>query len=205
MKGKLKMKKIIMGMIAAVAMICGICGCDWNETTMTTTAQTAGNLTMLTWFSIDNPDAQVKEVLKDVVLAVTSTTVKVEEGATYMEAILPFVQSVALKQEKLNDYQKTLINAGAVVILNGIDTFLATNEKVKTDATLVNKVVGAFGNGCLAILNMSEDAPEIQRARGVYATRSLKCRDGKFLATPRSPDGKCKCECECCKSGCKCK
>lgn len=177
------MKKMIMGMIASVAMLCGICGCDWNETAMTTTATTAGNLTMLTWFSIDNPDAQVKEVLKGVVHAITSTTVKVGEGATYMEAVLPEVQAIALKQEKLNDYQKTLINAGAVVILNGIDTFLATNEKVKSDATLVNKVVGAFGSGCLTILNMSEDAPEIQRARGVYATRSLKCRGGKFITT----------------------
>ena len=175
------MKKIIMGMIAACAMLFGICGCDWNETTMTTTATTAGNLTMLTWFSIDNPDAQVKEVLKEVVSKVTSATVKVGEGATYMEAVLPEVQEIALKQEKLNDYQKTLINAGAVVILNGIDTFLATNEKVKTDASLVNKVVGAFGNGCLAILNMGEDAPEIKRARGVYESRSLKCRGGKFI------------------------
>lgn len=184
MKGKLKMKKMIMGMIAAVAMLCGICGCDWNETTVTATANTAGNLTMLTWFSIDNPDTQVKEVLKEVVTKVTSTTVKVGEGATYMEAVLPEVQAIALKQEKLNDYQKTLINAGAVVILNGIDTFLATNEKVKTDAALVSKVVGAFGKGCLTILNMGEDAPEIQRARGVYATRSLKCRGGKFIAVP---------------------
>ena len=175
------MKKVIMGMIASVAMLCGICGCDWNETTMTTTASTAGQIACLTWFSIDDPDAQVKEVLKEVVAKVTSATVKVGEGATYMEAVLPEVQAIALKQEKLNDYQKTLINAGAVVILNGIDTFLASNEKVKTDATLVNKVVGAFGNGCLAVLNMREDAPEIKRARGVYESRSLKCRGGKFI------------------------
>ena len=175
------MKKIIMGMIASCAMLFGICGCDWNETTMTTTATATGQIACLTWFITDKPDAQVKEVLKEVVAKVTSATVKVGEGATYMEAVLPEVQAIALKQEKLNDYQKTLINAGAVVILNGIDTFLATNEKVKTDATLVNKVVGAFGNGCLAILNMGEDAPEIKRARGVYESRSLKCRGGKFI------------------------
>ena len=175
------MKKVIMGMIAACAMLCGICGCDWNETTMTTAASTAGQIACLTWFSIDNPDTQVKAVLKEVVAKVTSATVKVGDGATYIEAVLPEVQEIALKQEKLNDYQKTLINAGAVVILNGIDTFLAANEKVKTDATLVNKVVGAFGNGCLAVLNMGEDAPEIKRARGVYESRSLKCRGGKFI------------------------
>lgn len=175
------MKKVIMGMIAACAMLFSICGCDWNETTMTTTASTAGQIACLTWFSIDNPDAQVKDVLKEVVAKVTSATVKVGDGATYLESVLPEVQEIALKQEKLNDYQKTLINAGAVVILNGIDTFLAANEKIKSDSALVNKVVGAFGNGCLAILNMGEDAPEIKRARGVYESRSLKCRDGKFI------------------------
>ena len=175
------MKKVIMGMIASCAMLFGICGCDWNETTMTTTATTTGQIACLTWFSIDNPDAQVKEVLKEVVSKVTAATVKVGDGATYMEAVLPEVQAIALKQEKLNDYQKTLINAGAVVILNGIDTFLAANEKVKSDSALVNKVVGAFGNGCLAVLNMDENAPEIKRARGVYESRSLKCRGGKFI------------------------
>ena len=177
------MKNVIMGMIAACAMLCGICGCDWNETTMTTTATTFGQIACLSWFSADKPDAQVKEVLKEVVSKVTSATVKVGEGATYMEAVLPEVQAIALKQEKLNDYQKTLINAGAVVILNGIDTFLAANEKIKSDSALVNKVVGAFGNGCLAVLNMGEDAPEIKRARGVYESRSLKCRGGKFITT----------------------
>lgn len=193
------MKKIIMGMIAAAAIAIGICGCDWNETTMVATASTAGNITMLTWFSVDSPDADVKAVLKEVVNKVTAATVKVGDGATYLESVLPEVQDIALKQEKLNDYQKTLINAGAVVLLNGIDTFLATNEKVKSDAALVSKVVAAFGKGCQQVLGMSEDAPEIQRARGVYATRSMKCRSGKFVSIPRSTDGKCKCGCDCCK------
>lgn len=173
------MKKTIITLLASLMMF--ITGCNLSDSAIATTATTTGQIACLTWFSIDNPDAQVKEVLKEVVSKVTSATVKVGEGATYMEAVLPEVQAIALKQEKLNDYQKTLINAGAVVILNGIDTFLASNEKVKTDATLVNKVVGAFGNGCLAVLNMREDAPEIKRARGVYESRSLKCRGGKFI------------------------
>ena len=70
------------------------------------------------------------------------------------------------------------------MILNGIDTYLATNEKVKTNAGLVSKVVGAFGKGCLSVLNLPEDCPECQRAKTVYATRSLKCRGGKFIAVP---------------------
>ena len=176
------MKKLLITMMAAVALM--FSGCEWSETTITTTANTAGSIAMLTWFSIDNPDQAVKAVLKDVVNHITKATVAVGEGKTYLESLLPEIQAIALKQEKLNDYQKTLINAGAVVILNGIDTYIATNEKVKKDATLASKVVAAFGNGCLSVLNLPEDCPECQVSRQVYAKRNLKCRSGKFVAAP---------------------
>ena len=174
-------------------------GCDLNEQALITSASTAGQLSQLVWFSIDNPDPEVKAVLKDVVTKVTSSSVKVAEGETYLEAILPEVQEIALKQDKLNDYQKTLINAGSVIILNGIDTFIASNEKVKNNAELVSKVVASFGKGCLMVLNMPETAPEIQRARTVYASRSMTCRGGKFLT--------CECQiqnCKCSNDKCKC-
>lgn len=176
------MKQII---VSLALMLTFLTGCEpMSESALIATANTAGQLCQLTWFSIDDPDCEVKAALKDIVTTVTTTSVQVAEGATYLEAILPSVQELALKQEKLNEYQKTLINAGAVVILNGIDTFLATNEKVKTDAALVSKVVGAFGKGCLVVLNMKDDCCEIKRAKAVFATRSLKCRGGKFIATP---------------------
>lgn len=176
------MKKLIITLVAAVTML--FSGCDPNETTMISAANTAGSIAMLTWFSIDNPDPEVKAVLKDVVGYITTATVAVGEGKTYLDSVLPAVQEIALKQDKLNDYQKTLINAGAVVILNGIDTYIGTNEKVKANAELVGKVVGAFGKGCLSVLNLGEDCQECKRARDVYATRNLKCRGGKFITVP---------------------
>ena len=166
--------------MAAVTLM--FTGCEPNETTLIAAANTAGSIGMLTWFSIDNPDPQVKAVLKDIVGYVTDATVAVGEGQTYLDSILPAVQEIVAKQEKLNDYQKTLIHAGSVVILNGIDTYLAANEKVKANAELVGKVVGAFGKGCLTVLNMPEDCPECRRAKAVYATRNLKFRGGKFVA-----------------------
>ena len=178
------MKKFIIAMLASVTMF--MSGCNWDDTAITTTATTAGQIAMLTWFSIDNPDPAVKAVLKDVVGKITTVSVDVESGKTYLDTVLPVVQDIIVKQEKLNDYQKTLINAGAVVILNGIDTFLATNEKVKQDTELLNKVVGAFAKGCLSVLNMPEDCPECRNAKKVYATRNLKCRDGKFVAVPET-------------------
>ena len=174
------MKKLIVTLMAAMTLM--FTGCEPNETTLIAAANTAGSIGMLTWFSIDNPDPQVKTVLKDIVGYVTDATVAVGEGQTYLDSVLPAVQEIVAKQDKLTDYQKTLIHAGSVVILNGIDTYLATNEKVKENAELVGKIVGAFGKGCLTVLNMPEDCPECRRAKAVYATRNLKFRGGKFVA-----------------------
>ena len=178
------MKKFIIAMLASVTMF--MSGCNWNETAVTTTATTAGQIAMLTWFSIDNPDPQVKAVLKDVVGKITTTSVDVAAGKTYLDSVSPAVYEIIAKQEKLNDYQKALINAGSVVILNGIDTFLATNEKVKANAELVSKIVAAFGKGCLSVLNMPENCPECKKAKAVYATRHVLLRGGKFVAAPET-------------------
>ena len=172
------MKKLIITMCAAATFL--FAGCDWNESAIVSAANSAGSIAMLTWFSIDDPDAEVKAVLKDVVTSVTTATVQVAEGKTYLDSILPQIQELVLKT-KLNDYQKTLVNAGSVVLLNGIDTFLATNAKIKEDAELVSKVVAAFGKGCLSVLNMKDDCPECQYAKKVYSIRSMKCRGGKFV------------------------
>ena len=173
------MKKIIMAVMAAATLL--FTGCEKDETVLVNGATTAGSLAMLTWFSIDNPDQEVKVVLKDIVDTITKSTVAVGEGKTYLDSVLPNVQEIVLKQEKLTDYQKQLINAGAVVILNGIDTYLATNEKVKANVELVNKVVGAFGKGCQSVLILPDDCPECQVAKKAYATRNVKVRGGKFV------------------------
>lgn len=177
------MKKLIMAIMAAATL--GFSGCEWDESAVIGTATSAGSIAMLTWFSIDDPPQEVKNVLKEVVGMVTKASVDVGAGKTYFDTLLPVIQEFTIKQEKLNDYQKTLINAGSVVILNGIDTLIAQNPKVKKNSELVNKVVAAFGQGCLTILNMGADAPEVKRAKGVYAARSLKYRDGRFVAEPK--------------------
>ena len=173
------MKKLIITMLAAVGIM--FSGCTPDENTIVAAANGAGTIGMLTWFSIDNPDTEVKETLKEVITYVDGASVKVSEGETYLNSLLPYIQKFVLEQKTLNDYQKQLINAGSVVVLNGIDTFMAANPKVKANAELVNKVVGAFCKGCLTVLNMPEDCPECQKAREVYQMRNMKCRGGKFV------------------------
>ena len=110
------MKKLIITMLAAIGL--AFSGCTPSESTLIAAANTAGSIGLLTWFSIDDPDPEVKAVLKEVITYVDGATVKVGEGDTYLDAILPYVQEFVAKQEKLTDYQKTLINAGSVVVLN---------------------------------------------------------------------------------------
>ena len=177
---KQKMKKIIMSIMAAATLL--FTGCEWDEAATTGAANSAGSIAMLTWFSIDNPDENVKAVLKDVVNTITKASVDVAGGKTYLDSVLPQVQEIALKQEKLNDYQKQLILAGSVVILNGIDTFLATNAKAKENAETISKVVAAFGKGCQTVLALGGDCPECQFVEKARKARSIKCRGGKFVA-----------------------
>ena len=173
------MKKLIITAFAAIGIM--FSGCTPDETTIVAAAKSAGSIGLLTWFSIDDPDTQVKATLKEVITYVDGATVKVVEGETYLDSLLPYIQKFVLDQEKLTDYQKQVINAGSVVVLNGIDTFMAANPKVKENAALVNKVVGAFCKGCLSVLVLPEDCPECQRAKAVYAKRNMKCRGGKFV------------------------
>jgi hypothetical protein len=173
------MKKLFITLCAAIGL--AFSGCTPDENTLVAAANSAGTIGMLTWFSIDSPDPQVKATLKEVITYVDGASVKVSEGETYLNSLLPYIQKFVLEQKTLNDYQKQLINAGSVVVLNGIDTFMAANPKVKANAELVNKVVGAFCKGCLAVLNMPEDCPECQKAREVYQMRNMKCRGGKFV------------------------
>lgn len=171
------MKKTMLMLVAAMGVL--LSGCDVEESQLVAGANMSGNLAMLTWFSVDDPDADVKATLKDVVSCVVTASVQVAEGKTYLDSLLPQVQQIANKQEKLNDYQKTLVSAGAMVVLNGIDTFMATNEKVKGNAELVSKVVASFGKGCLSVLDLSNDSPAVKNAKNVYMTRQIRFRSVK--------------------------
>ena len=173
------MKKLIITMLAVVGIM--FPGCTPDENVLVAAANSAGSIGLLTWFSIDDPDPVVKATLKEVITYVDGASVKVAEGETYLNSLLPYIQKFVLDQEKLTDYQKQLINAGSVVVLNGIDTFMAANPNVKANAELVNKVVDAFCKGCLTVLNMPEDCTECQKAKEVYQIRNMKCRGGKFV------------------------
>lgn len=173
------MKKLLVTLVASATMM--FSGCDMSESQLIATANTTGTIAMLTWFAVDNPDTQVKSALKVVIGNIEKASVDVGSGKTYLESVLPGIQEIVIQMHDINEYQKALINGGAVVVLHGIDTYLDKNPEIKTNVELVNKVDAAFCKGCLTVLKMEENAPEIMRTRGVYQLRSMKCRGGKFV------------------------
>lgn len=160
---------IIAAVVAAASACTFLTGCEPDESVLLTAANTAGNLGLSAWFAIDDPDPAVKEVLKDVVTLVNNGASTVGEGGTYIEALTPVVQKFVAENDKLNPAQKNLINVGASVMLSALDTFIDANPEVKTNATLVTKVVAAFCRGCLTAIERSEDC---------CSTRSLKKAHG---------------------------
>lgn len=167
------MRKLILTAAAAcvAATTAFLTGCEPpNETVLVAAANTAGNLGLSAWFAIDDPDAEVKEVLKDVVTLVNDGASQVSEGGSYLDALTPAIQKFVAENDKLNPAQKNLINVGASVMLSALDTFIDANPEVKTNATLVSKVVAAFCKGCLTAIERSEDccsARSLKRAHQV--------------------------------------
>ena len=167
-----KARTITAAVVSATIML--LAGCDTSETTLTMAANTAGNLGISAWFAIDDPDDTVKETLKTVVDTVTQASVKVGDGESYVSALTPLIQADVAKNEKLTNAQKNLINTGASVVLSGLDTFIDSNEKVKTNAELLSKVVAAFGKGCLTAIERSESSVAAQSIKKAHEAIGMK-------------------------------
>ena len=165
------MKKLI---IVATALFMGFAGCTPNETVLLAGANTAGNLGLSAWFAIDDPDANVKTVLKDVVTLVGDSAGTVADGGSYVEALTPAVQKFVAERDGLTNAQKNLINVGASVILGTLDTFVSSNEELKGNATLVSKVVSAFCTGCLTAIDRSEDCCSDKALKKAHANMQMK-------------------------------
>lgn len=172
------MKKIKLMLVAAAVSVASailvLTGCTPDETLLVAGANTAGNLAVSAWFAIDDPDENVKTVLKDVVTLVGDSASSVGEGTSYVDALTPVVQEFIVRYDTLTPAQMNLINTGASVVLSALDTFIDSKPELKGNMELVNKVVAAFCKGCLTAIERSEDccsARSIKKAHQVIRMR----------------------------------
>ena len=153
-----KLKYLITAAVVTVASaVTFMTGCTPDDSILIAAANTAGNLGLSAWFAIDDPDQQVKTVLKDVVQIVGESASAISDGGSYVDALAPHIQELIAKRDELTPAQKNLINTGAVVILGTLDTFLDSKPEVRGNADRVSKVVAAFCKGCLVAITRSED------------------------------------------------
>ena len=168
----MKSKTVIAA--AALAVAATLAGCDKSETTLLAAANTAGNLALSTWFAIEEPDGQVKTALKEIVAVTVDASAKIGGGESYVNALTPVVQEIASSYTGITPAQRNLVNVGASVILSGIDTYIDSNERLRTNAELASKVVAEFGKGCLTALERSENSPAAQSIRQAHRVMSLR-------------------------------
>lgn len=185
------MKKLTYAIIAAaVAVAVAIplattTGCTPNESTILAAANTAGNLGLSAWFVIDEPDAKVKAVLKDVVTMVGDSTSKVGAGESYVDALTKPIQDFVAGRDGLTPAQKNLINAGAAVILGTLDTFIGSNPDIQGNVKLVSNVVAAFCKGCLTAIERSEDSAEAKALKKAHEAVLMRYdAEAKAFAVP---------------------
>lgn len=154
----MKLKSILVAAaVVAASVVTLVTGCTPNDTVLIAAANTAGNLGLSAWFAIDDPDPEVKAVLKDVVTMVGASATAVGEGGSYVDSLTPAIQEFVAKRDELTPAQKNLINTGASVVLSTLDTFIDSNPEVKGNSERVSKVVAAFCKGCLTAIARSED------------------------------------------------
>lgn len=170
----MRVKSLLTALVASAVALTTFTGCEPNETVLLAAANTAGNLGLSAWFAIDDPDDQVKTVLKDVVTLVNEGASQVGEGGSYVDALTPVIQDVVAKHDKLTPAQKNLINAGAAVILGTLDTFIDSNPKVKDNVELASKVVASFCRGCLTAIERSADASAAKSLKKAHQLMQMR-------------------------------
>lgn len=136
------------------ATVVAATGCDPDESVIIAGASTAGNLALSTWFAIDVPDAPVIDVLDEIVGRVAAAADSIGTGESCIDAVLPQLQKAIADHTKLTPAQRNLVNTGAVVVLNGIDAYIATNERIRGNVALTSRVVAAFVSGCRTALGV---------------------------------------------------
>ena len=170
-----KLKYIVTAVALSVATAAAmLTGCTPNDSVLIAAANTAGNLGLSAWFAIDDPDPQVKAVLKDVVTLVGESASAVADGSSYVDALTPRIQEFIATRSELTPAQKNLINTGAVVILGTLDTFLDSNPEVRGNADRVSKVVAAFCKGCRTAIDRSEDCFSAKALKKAHQTMSMQ-------------------------------
>ena len=147
------------------ASVVAATGCDPDESVVVAGANTAGNLALSTWFALDAPDDAVVRALDEIVGYVSAATVDLGTGEPFVDAVMPQIQKAISGNDKLTPAQRNLVNTGSVVILNGLDAYIATNERVRGNVALTARVVASFVSGCRSAIGVVRPAQSARLAR----------------------------------------
>lgn len=164
------MRKVIVGVFAAIIAVMVSAGCNVKPETVSIIAQQAGLYSSVGWIALDNPSAEEIATVKDVLVVIEVKTADVEAGGSYTEVIYPEV--VKYIDSKVKEQYRPLAKTGALSLLGGIDMLFVMNPEWKKDQEVVIKAVDAFILGAKTGLSMKEEDPIMIQARTTAISRA---------------------------------
>lgn len=144
-------------------------GCDLDSSQIKTIANQSGLFSAVGWVAVDNPDAQTKKLVGDMVKVIKMSASHVDDGETYTEVLYPIILDHI---RYLEVRYQPLVKAGSLALLGGIDILFAANPEWKQNETMVVDIVQSFCAGAINGLSMSELEPIIKTARRTAIMRS---------------------------------
>lgn len=168
---------IILTMIAAIG-IAGIAGCKLTDDQVKIISKNAGLGAAVTWIAYDNPDTNATALVKDMLKVVSEKASGVQTGVTYTAAIYPEIEKLVATETFPKQY-KSIVLAGSLAMLNGIDLLFALNPEWKAQEKLALNAVTSFCDGAKLGLTLSGRDPVIIQAND-FSTRRAKIVDEKI-------------------------
>jgi hypothetical protein len=168
-------KKIIKGIkIAAtclmVALGCG--GCDLSTSQIKQICQQAGLFSAIGWIAVDNPTAEVKHNMLDIVKLVKVNATNVTAGQSYSDVIYPIVVKYATTGSTVDPQYQNLVLAGSAAILGGIDMMFSAHPDWQSNSVDAISYVASYCDGAIIGLNMADSDPIMRSARKTTIMRS---------------------------------
>ena len=166
------MKTKIMGVIGMLCAVIAFTGCNLTDSQKKVVAQNAGLGAAITWIAYDNPSTNETAFVSAALNIISENANGISAGVTYTELLFDDMEKFA-KSDIVPDNYASIVIAGSLAALNGLDLLFASNPEWIATQDLSVEIVKSFVKGAQMGLALSSDDPRIENAR-VMSTRRAR-------------------------------
>lgn len=166
MKKMMKLTAIIL----AVGAMMGITACTLSDSQIKLAANLAGQGAALAWQSFDHPTTTQKVAVVEILTEIRSN-IGIVGTNKYVDVMYPIAQKYIADSTKIPAADKTLVSAGVLGVLSGVDMMFASHPEWKADVQKASGYVGSFIDGAVSGLKMPDSSEEIKAVNKHAAIR----------------------------------